>query len=449
MPTSSAFAQRVAVQATAADPDPYVALLAAARERLATQFSLEALRAPTVAVEQEAEAVLRGLVEEHAAAAVRQGHAFTDPVEALIIRLQYDIFGYGVITPYLNTPTVEEIMINGPDVVWIDDAERGMYRASVRFENPREVQKLVDRIAARHGRRFDRSNPRVNAKMPPLQGSGCSRLNAVMEPLVDNVPVAVTIRRHRLVARTLEDLVQLGTLTADVADFLKACVLGRLNLIVTGGTGSGKTNTLNALCAVLPPEERVITVEDTPELQLGLANWIAMVTTEETEEGQRPVTLDDLVINALRMRPDRIVTGEARGAEVRSVLMAANTGHDGQMLTLHSNGVHEIANRVVQMWQLADSVMAPGVIIRYLVDAFDLVLYIERITVAGRRRRVVKQVAELLPSRAMEGDTPAINVLWQDTGSGLQWTGMYPELLEERIRMRTGAPVNLRRYFRR
>ena len=253
MPSSSSvFAQRVAVQAVTAEPDPYNALLAAARERLATQFSLEALRTPTVTVEQEAEAVLRSLVEEHTGAALRQGRAFAEPADELIIRLQYDIFGYGVITPYLNTPTVEEIMINGPDVVWIDDAERGMYRAGIRFENPREVQKLVDRIAARHGRRFDRSNPRVNAKMPDG-----SRLNAVMEPLVDNVGVAVTIRRHRLVARTLEDLVQLGTLTQDVASFLKECVLGRLNLIVTGGTGSGKTNTLNALCAVLPPEERV------------------------------------------------------------------------------------------------------------------------------------------------------------------------------------------------
>lgn len=317
-----------------------------------------------------------------------------------------------------------------------------MYRAGARFEGAREVQKLVDRIAARHGRRFDRSNPRVNAKMPDG-----SRLNAVMEPLVDNVPVAVTIRRHRLVARTLDDLVSLGTLTADVAGFLRDCVLGRLNLIVAGGTGSGKTNTLNALCAVLPETERVVTVEDTPELQLGLDNWIAMVTTEETEEGQRPITLDDLIINALRMRPDRIVTGEARGAEIRSVLMAANTGHDGQMLTLHANGVHEIASRVVQMWQLADSGMAPGVVTRYLVDAFDLVLYIERITEGGQRRRVVRQVAELLPSRQMEGDRPAVNVLWEDTGAGLHWTGMYPSILEESIRQRTGQQVNLRQYL--
>ena len=220
-------------------------------------------------------------------------------------------------------------------------------------------------------------------------------------------------------------------------------------LAILAGAGSGKTNTLNALCAVLPPEERVVTVEDTPELQLGLDNWIAMVTTEETEEGQRAITLDDLVINALRMRPDRIVTGEARGAEIRSVLMAANTGHDGQLLTLHSNGVHEIANRVVQMWQLADSAMAPGVITRYLVDAFDLVLYIERVTVNGQRRRIVREVAELLPSRQMEGDIPAINVLWQDTGNGLQWTGLYPQTLEESIYLRTGQQVSLHRYFKR
>jgi len=444
MAAPSTFAQRVAAHATAEYPDPYTGLLAAARDRLTGQFSLEALRTPTAHVEREAETLLRALVDEHANAALQHGRPFTESLEELVARLQYDIFGYGVITPYLNMPTVEEIMINGPDVIWVDDAERGMYRASIRFESAREVQKLVDRIAARHGRRFDRSNPRVNAKMPDG-----SRLNAVMEPLVDNVPVAVTIRRHRLVARTLDDLVRLGTLTEEIAGFLKECVLGCLNLIVTGGTGSGKTNTLNALCAVLPPEERVVTVEDTPELQLGLDNWIAMVTTEETEEGQRAITLDDLVINALRMRPDRIVTGEARGAEIRSVLMAANTGHDGQLLTLHSNGVHEIANRVVQMWQLADSGMAPGVITRYLVDAFDLVLYIERVTVNGQRRRIVREVAELLPSRQMEGDIPAINVLWQDTGNGLQWTGLYPQTLEESIYLRTGQQVSLHRYFKR
>jgi pilus assembly protein CpaF len=444
MAAPSTFAQRVAAHATAEYPDPYTGLLAAARDRLTGQFSLEALRTPTVTVEREAEMLLRALVEEHANAALQHGRPFTESLEDLVMRLQYDIFGYGVITPYLNMPTVEEIMINGPDVIWVDDAEQGMYRASARFASAREVQKLVDRVAARHGRRFDRSNPRVNAKMPDG-----SRLNAVMEPLVDNVPVAVTIRRHRLVARTLDDLVRLGTLTADIAGFLKECVLGRLNLIVTGGTGSGKTNTLNALCAVLPPEERVVTVEDTPELQLGLDNWIAMVTTEETEEGQRPITLDDLVINALRMRPDRIVTGEARGAEIRSVLMAANTGHDGQLLTLHSNGVHEIANRVVQMWQLADSAMAPGVITRYLVDAFDLVLYIERVTVNGQRRRIVREVAELLPSRQMEGDIPAINVLWEDTGNGLQWTGLYPQTLQESIYLRTGQQISLQRYFKR
>ncbi len=204
MAATSTFAQRVTAQATAEYPDPYTGLLAAARDRLTGQFSLEALRTPTAHVEREAETLLRTLVEEHALAAVQQGRPFAEAVEDLVVRLQYDIFGYGVITPYLNMPTVEEIMINGPDVIWVDDAERGMYRASIRFESAREVQKLVDRIAARHGRRFDRSNPRVNAKMPDG-----SRLNAVMEPLVDNVPVAVTIRRHRLVARTLEDLVRL------------------------------------------------------------------------------------------------------------------------------------------------------------------------------------------------------------------------------------------------
>ncbi len=442
MTASSAFARLVAEDAVRQEPDIYPALLHEARERLAMRLSLEGLQQPTAEDEREAEVLLEALVEELLAVTLEQGRACAYSSEELVARLTNDIFGWGVIQPYLNDPTVEEIMINGPANVWIDDAERGMYRAGVQFAATEEVVRLVNRVAGAYGRNFNRSSPRVNAKMPDG-----SRLNAVMVPLTDNVPVAVTIRRHRLVARTLEDLVRLDTLTEAAAAFLREAVLGRLNILVCGGTASGKTNTLNALASVLPAEERVISVEDTPELQLGLPNWIALVTTEESDEGLRPVTLDDLVINALRMRPDRIITGEARGPEIRSVLMAANTGHDGQLLTLHANGVMEVSDRVVQMWHIADSSMAPGAIKRYLADAFDLIIYIERISVAGRRRRIVRQIAELLPSKRMEGATPALNVLFEDRGHGLQVRSKFPIELDERIRLRTGHKSNLSQFL--
>ncbi len=426
----SVFTQTAATQQAQAAPGvtPLEQLREAVRQRLRTQFPGAELADLNDQKRQQAQTVIEALVNDWLPRAASAGQPFTQPPAVLVTQLMNDLFGWGPLEPYLRLPTVEEIMINGPEQVWIDDAEQGMYRAAVRFTDMNAVFQLVNQAAGAQARELSRRQPRLNCQM-----ADGSRLNAVMLPLLGNVPIAVTIRKHRLVATTPADLVRLGTLSQASADFLVAAMQARLNIIVAGGTGSGKTNTLNALLSILPLEERLITVEDTAELQLnppGVApgapaarNWISLVTAEPNDEDKSAgVTLDDLVINALRMRPDRIVTGEARGGEIRSVLMAANTGHDGQLLTLHANSVREVASRVVQMWQIADSKMAPSVILRYLADAFDVIVYIERVTVGGQRRRCVREIAELLPSRDMEpgADTIGINTLFAEQGVGLQ-----------------------------
>lgn len=418
--------------------DPYEGLLREARARLAETFPPHELEDPSPETQAKAEELLRRMAEAAVQGWTSRGIPLMEPPEALVARLLDDIFGWGPISPYLATETVEEIILNGPDQVWIIDAEKGKYLAPVRFRSAREVINLVNRALARTGRRLDRKNPRADGRL-----RDGSRLHAVMEPLVDNVPVAVTIRRHRMVARTLEDLVGLGTLTPAAAAFLRECVLGRLNLVVTGGTASGKTNTLNALCSLLPKAERVITIEDTPELKIPVDDWVALVTRPADEEGTKEVTMADLVREALRMRPDRIITGEARGAEIVDILMAANTGHDGQMLTVHSNGVLDVVSRLTTMYLLGKE-LSLNAIRRQIADAFQVVVYIERVFLAGRPRRFVRQIAEILPSRFMEGDTVAVNVLFEDRGQGLGPTGNFPQVLPEEIRRRSGRTLDLK-----
>ncbi|MEE8391270.1 MAG: ATPase, T2SS/T4P/T4SS family [Anaerolineae bacterium] len=259
-----------------------------------------------------------------------------------------------------------------------------------------------------------------------------SRLHAVMEPLTVNVPIAITIRRHRLVARTLDDLVKLGTITPLAKDFLQMAVTGRLNLVVAGSTASGKTNLLNAMCNAADDGDRFILVEDTPELQVAKTD-VVQLTTREGVEGARGYTVADLVIEALRMRPDRIITGEARGAEVVDVLMAANTGHDGQMLTVHANSTRDVIQRLETMYLLRGTDVPLVAIRRQIADAFQLVLFIRRVFIGKQQKRFVTQIAEMQPSQFMEGDKVIVQNIFEDNGQGLAWTGYFPRMLAKRL----------------
>jgi pilus assembly protein CpaF len=256
-----------------------------------------------------------------------------------------------------------------------------------------------------------------------------------MGPVTANVPIAVTIRRHRLVARNLEDLTRLGTITPQVEQFLHLAVQARLNMIVAGGTASGKTNLLSSLCNAADDGDRFVTVEDTPELQIEKRDVVALMTRESTEEA-RQFTMADLIVESLRMRPDRIITGEARGAEVVDVLMAANTGHDGQMLTVHANSTRDVVQRLETMYLMRGGDVPLVAIRRQIADAFQVVIFIKRVFIGTKQKRFVTEIAEMLPSQFMEGDKVVTQVIYEDKGSGLNYTGDYPQRLAQTLKDR-------------
>ncbi len=415
------------------------AILAEARERIRGQMTPSQIEDPTEDDLRLAEGIIRPLVDAAFSQASRDGARITQDEDSIVRQVMDEIFGFGPLAPYLADEEVEEIIVNGPDDVRIIHAQHGKERTTARFRGLSDVLNFVNRAAAATGGRWlDRANPKLDARM-----RDGSRLHAIMEPLTVNVPIAVTIRRHRLVARTLADLVRLGTVTPQAAEFLQMAVTGRLNVVVAGGTASGKTNLLNALCNASSDGDRFILVEDTPELQVQKTDVIQMTTREGAEEA-RAYTMADLVIEALRMRPDRIVTGEARGAEVVDVLMAANTGHDGQMLTVHANSTRDVIQRLETMYLLRGTDVPLVAIRRQIADAFQLVLFVKRVFIGKQQKRFVTEIAEMQPSQFMEGDRVVVQNIFEDKGQGLAWTGHYPQRLAQRLE---GAGVHLGMQF--
>ena len=368
--------------------------------------------------------------------------SFSDDPESVAAAMLQEIFGFGPLASYMGDPDIEEIICNGPHDIWIIGAEHGKQKAGAQFRNAQHLVNFCNRAASARGKGIDRKNPTLDVKM-----KDGSRLHAIMEPLLENVPVAVTIRRHRLVARTMRDLVALGTVTQPVADLLTAVVRGRLNIIVSGSTASGKTNFINALCDEIPQSERVITVEDTQELQLTLPDRINLVTRDAAESAGA-FSIADLIRQCLRMRPDRIITGEARGPEIVDILAAANTGHDGQMLTVHANGPKDVVQRLETMYMMREKMGdVPLVAIRrQIADAFQLIVHLQRVFIGGRPRRFVTGVAEIAPSAHMEGDQVLVTPLFEDKGNGLSWSGNHPsQSLLRAIQERSGQTLDFRR----
>jgi len=410
-----------------AEEDVAIAILTEARERIRGQMTPSQIEDPSAEDMQLAESIVRPLVDAAFVQSLHQGVRITQGQDDVFRLIMDEIFGFGPLAPYLSDSEIEEVIVNGPDRISIIHAERGKEMTSARFRGPSEVTNFVNRAAATGGRWLDRANPKLNARM-----RDGSRLHAIMAPLTVNVPIAVTIRRHRLVARTLGDLTRLGTVTPLAAKFLRMAVEGRLNLIVAGGTASGKTNFLNAMCDAASDGDRFILVEDTPELQVEKEDVVQLTTREGTEEAQA-YTMADLVIEALRMRPDRIITGEARGPEVVDVLMAANTGHDGQMLTVHANSTRDVIQRMETMYLLRGTDVPLVAIRRQIADAFQLIIFIKRVFIGKKQRRFVTQIAEMQPSQFMEGDKVVVQNVFEDKGQGLFWTNYFPERLARRL----------------
>lgn len=427
-PAAQALAQAQAARAGGVGEDYVWSVLAEARERIRGQMTPAQIEDPDEEDLRLAREIITPLVESAFSQALARGARMTQDKEAVVRQVLDEIFGFGPLAPYLGDPEVEEVIVNGPDEVWTIHAARGKERTGARFRGASDVVNFVNRAAgATAGRWMDRSNPKLDARM-----RDGSRLHAVMEPLTVNVPVAVTIRRHRLVARTLADLTRLGTITPQAEEFLRMAVRGRLNIIVAGGTASGKSNFLNALCDAADNNDRIVVIEDTPELQIAKPDVVQMTTRARAEEA-RAFTTSDLVIEALRMRPDRIITGEARGGEVVDVLMAANTGHDGQMLTVHANSTRDVIQRLETMYLLRGADVPLLAIRRQIADAFQLIVFLKRVLIGSQQRRFVTEIAEVQPSQFMEGDRVVVQNVFEDKGQGLRWTGYYPEKLAQRL----------------
>jgi pilus assembly protein CpaF len=350
-----------------------------------------------------------------------------------------DVLAYGPIEPLLRDPSVSEIMINGPRQVWVE--RRGvLIHTDVRFEDDDHVRRIIDRIIAPLGRRCDEASPMVDARLPDG-----SRVNAIIPPLSLVGPV-VTIRKFSRDLLTMENLIRLGSVTPEVASFLSACVTGRLNIIVSGGTGSGKTTLLNILSAYIPRTERIITIEDAAELQLRQEHVITLEKRPASIEGRGEITIRDLVINALRMRPDRLIVGEVRGPEALDMLQAMNTGHDGSMTTLHSNSPRDTLARLETTVLMAGFDLPHRAIREQIASAVDLIVHQERMPDGARKVTRVAEVQGLEQQTIVMQDVFALQQAGDFSGrvSGqLKATGIRPKLLKKLERRGIHLPVEL------
>ncbi len=283
-----------------------------------------------------------------------------------------DLIGFGPIQPLLDEPEISEVMVNRPKLVYIERNGK-LIETNVKFDNDSHILRVIERIISPLGRRVDSDSPMVDARLPDG-----SRVNAVIPPVAIDGPM-LTIRKFSKTKLTIDNLIEFDTLTKMMSDFLRACVLGRLNIIVSGGTGSGKTTLLNVLSSFIPETERVLTIEDSAELRLDQKHIIRMEARPPNIDGKGQVTIRDMVRNALRMRPDRIIVGECRGGEALDMLQAMNTGHDGSLTTLHANTPRDALLRLETMVLMAGMELPLKVIRQQIASAVDLIVHQSRL----------------------------------------------------------------------
>lgn len=303
-----------------------------------------------------------------------------------------DIFGYGPIQPLLDRDDISEVMVNGPNQVYVE--QKGRLRlTNIKFIDDAQILQVIERIVGPLGRRIDEASPMVDARLPDG-----SRVNAIIPPL-SLVGPSLTIRKFRKDPLQIDDLIRFGSVTPEFAQFLKACVVAKLNIIVSGGTGSGKTTMLNVLSSFIPTDDRVVTIEDAAELQLQQPHVVRLEKRPPNVEGKGEVSIRDLMVNSLRMRPDRIVVGEVRGGEALDMLQAMNTGHDGSLTTIHANTARETLSRIETLVLMAGLDLPLRAIRQQIAAALDMIIQVQRLRDGSRR---VVQCSEVL---GMEGET--------------------------------------------
>jgi pilus assembly protein CpaF len=331
----------------------------------------------------------------------------------LIAETTDDILGYGPIEPFLRDETVTEIMVNRHDVVYVE-REGKIFRVDARFLDDSHLRRTIDKIVGQVGRRIDESSPYVDARLPDG-----SRVNAAIPPISIDGP-CLTVRKFARDPYQAEDLISFGTLSSKVARFMEACVRGRINILVSGGTGAGKTTTLNVLSSFIPDGERIITIEDSAELRLLQPHVVRMEARPPNIEGKGQVSIRDLVRNSLRMRPDRIVVGEVRGGEALDMLQAMNTGHDGSISTVHSNSPRDVLARIETMCLMAGMDLPVRAIREQVANAVQLIVHQSRLKDGTRRLTHVTEVV------GMEGDVITLQDLFLfDFGMGVDEAGRF------------------------
>ena len=311
-----------------------------------------------------------------------------------------EIVGYGPITPLLDDPEVSEIMVNGSQKVFVEKSGI-VTKTNITFDNDAHVQRIIERIVLPLGRHIDYDSPTVDARLPDG-----SRVNAVIGPVALDGPM-LTIRKFKKDKLKVEDLIKYESLTESMAEFLRACVVSRLNIVVSGGTGSGKTTLLNVLSGYIPEDQRIVTIEDAAELQLQQDHVVRMETKKKNTDGNGEITIRDLVMNSLRMRPDRIVVGECRGGEALDMLQAMNTGHDGSLTTVHANSPRDAISRLEILVMMAGMDLPIRVIRQQIVSAVDVIVQQSRLKDGSRKITAITEVA------GMEGDTVVLTDIFK------------------------------------
>jgi pilus assembly protein CpaF len=346
--------------------------------------------------------------------------------QRLFEQIVAEILGFGPLEPLLAEDAVTEIMVNGAKKIYVERKGK-LEKVTAVFENDEHVLRIIDRIVSPLGRRIDESSPYVDARLPDG-----SRVNAIIPPLAVNGPT-LTIRKFSKKPLTIQNLLEFGSITEEAVEFLKACVLARLNVVVSGGTGSGKTTLLNILSGFIPDDERIITVENAAELQLRQEHVVTLESRPPNIEGKGEVTIRDLVINCLRMRPDRIVVGECRGGEALDMLQAMNTGHDGSLTTAHANSPRDTLSRLETMCLMAGMDLPVRAIREQIAAAVDVIVQQERMRDGSRK---IVNVTEV---QGMEGDVIVLSdvFLFEQMGyeggkviGRLKPTGIRPKFIE-------------------
>src|SRR5216110_168618 len=336
-----------------------------------------------------------------------------------------DILGYGPLEPFLHDDTVSEVMVNWPDAIYIDRSGR-IERTPAAFVDAAHLMRIIDKIVSTVGRRIDEASPMVDARLPDG-----SRVNAIIPPLALRGPT-LTIRKFSRDPYTMDDLINFGSISPKAAQFLSACVHGKLNILISGGTGTGKTTTLNAMSAFIPGVERIVTIEDAAELQLQQQHVIPLEARPSNIEGQGEIRIRELVRNSLRMRPDRIIVGEVRGPETLDMLQAMNTGHEGSLTTIHANSPRDALSRLETLVMTGGIDLPLRAIREQISSAFDLLIQISRLVDGSRR---ITHITEVL---RMESDVITLQDVFlarppdeREQGNGDEAGSGSPKLLKQ------------------